>query len=124
MTKSASNKQAALWGRRHLFIFSLNLENAMSELPSWDMGPLAAPPDIVDLMVQWFFRNFEDPVEYTPWDEGEYVFIWGGPFYAREELEDVFGAVVTPQALERAVNKIEEDGGTEWAPSNNRMRPE
>ena len=96
----------------------------MSETRTWDMDPPSAPPNIVDLMEQWFLRNFEDPVENTPWDEGEYVIIWGDPFYAREELEDVFGVVVTPQALEQAVEKIEEGGGPEWAPSNNRMRPE
>jgi hypothetical protein len=91
---------------------------------SWDMGPPSNPPDIVDLMVQWFFRNFEDPAERTPWDEGEYVFIWGGPFYAHEELEDAFGSAVTPQAIKEAVAKIEEDGGPQWAPSHSRMRPE
>jgi hypothetical protein len=94
----------------------------MSE--DWDIGPLSNPPDIVDLMVRWFFRNFEDPAERTPWDEGEYVFIWGGSFYAREELEDAFRTVVTPQALEIAVAKIEEDGGTQWAPNSSRMRLE
>jgi hypothetical protein len=102
----------------------LNLENVMAEHSTWGMGPPSAPPDIVDVMVQWFFRNFEDPVQNMPWDEGDYVFIWGGPFYAREELEDVFGAVATPQAIKQAVDKIEEDGGPQWAPSNNRMRPE
>jgi hypothetical protein len=90
----------------------------------WDMGPPSTPPDIVELMVQWFFRNFEDPVQNTPWDEGEYVFIWGGPFYAHDELEDAFGAAVTPQAIEEAVAKIEEDGGPQWAPSHSRMWPE
>jgi hypothetical protein len=82
---------------------------------SWDMGPPSAPPDIVELMVQWFLQNFEDPVQNMPWDEGEYVFVWGGPFYTREVLEDVFGAVVTPQAIEQAVAKIEEDGGLQWS---------
>jgi hypothetical protein len=91
---------------------------------SVDMGPPSAPPNIVELMVQWFFQNFEDPAQSTPWDEGEYVYIWGGPYYADEVLENVFDAVVTPQALEQAVSKTEEDGGPEWAPSSNRMRPD
>jgi hypothetical protein len=91
---------------------------------TWDMGPPSNPPDIVELMVQWFFRNFEDPAQNTPWDEGEYVFIWGGPFYARDELEYAFGTTVTPQAFEEAAAKIEEEGGPQWAPNIRRMRPE
>lgn len=90
--------------------------------PTVEWEPPSEPPDIVDLMVQWFFGNFEDPAQNTSWDEGEYIFIWGEPFYACEEL-DAFGAAVTPQALEKAVAKMEEDGW-EWAPSDSRMRPE
>ena len=52
---------------------------------SLDMGPPSPCPDIrgmkhtaaVEAMVAWFLANFEDPAERTPWDEGEYVFIWG-----------------------------------------------
>jgi hypothetical protein len=98
---------------------------------TYEMGPPSAPPDIrgkdhsaaVDLMVHWFFQNFEDPVLTTPWDEGEYVFIWGGPYYARDEIEYAFGNVASEQLIEEVTNKIEEDG-FEWAPSDARIMPE
>jgi hypothetical protein len=98
---------------------------------SWDMGPPSSPPDIskmkcaiaVDAMVEWFFSNFEDPAERTPWDEGKYVYIWGGPYDAREELYAAFGAAASERAIDAAVDRIEEDG-FEWAPSGSRMQPE
>ena len=48
-------------------------------------GAAVACPDLrgmkhtaaVEAMVEWFLINFEYPAERTPWDEGEYVFIWG-----------------------------------------------
>jgi hypothetical protein len=72
-------------------------------------------------MVEWFLTNFEDPAERTPWDEGEYVFIWGGPYYARDELESAFGNVATERAIAAAVDHIEEDG-IMWVPSRSRMQ--
>jgi hypothetical protein len=95
------------------------------------MGPPSTPPDIrekdhstaVDLMVRWFFANFEDPVETTPRDEGDWVFIWGGPYYARDEIEFAFGNVASEQLIDEVTNKIEEDG-FEWAPSDARIMPE
>jgi|SRR6516162_4533382 len=101
---------------------------------TWDMGPPSNPPDIRGLddddaatkMVDWFLTNFENPAENTPWDEGEYVFIWGGPYDARDELEEVFGKLATKAAIEAAVEQIEdgEDGSLEWAPASSRMQPE
>jgi len=112
---------------------------------AWEMGPPTEPPDIrgkdhdtaVDLMVQWFFQNFEDPVQCTPWEDGEYVFIWGGPFDACSEIDSAFGEMAfqdrlrrpaddncrTYQALDDAVARIEKHGW-QWAPNQNRMRPE
>jgi hypothetical protein len=79
----------------------------------------AAEESVVDVMVEWFFSNFVDPVHNTPWDEGEYIYIWGGPYYAREELEDAF-----PNIPERligiAVGRVENEGGPEWSPSDSR----
>jgi len=91
---------------------------------TWEMGPPSDTPNIVELMVKWFFENFEDPAHRTPCDEGEYVWIWGGPYDAREELERAFGALVRSHAMEQAVAEIEADGGLEWAPAVNRMQPE
>ena len=66
--------------------------------------------------MDWFRTNFEDPAYHTPHDEGEYVYIWGGPFDAREELEDVFGSVATEAAITAAVEEVEAECW-EWAPS-------
>src|SRR5262245_26722873 len=96
-----------------------------------DMGPPSSSPDVrnlpdadaADVMVDWFWENFEDPAERTPCDEGEYVYIWGGPCDAREELEETFTAVASEQAIDAAVERIEQDGW-EWAPSQSRMQPE
>jgi hypothetical protein len=77
----------------------------------------------VEAMVEWFFTNFEDPAERTPCDEGEYVVTWGGPCYARDELEDVFGSVASELAIAAAVDRIEEEGDM-WVPSGSRMQPE
>ena len=96
---------------------------------SLDMGQPSPRPDLrgmkhnaaVKAMVEWFLINFEDPAERTPWDEGEYVFIWGGPCYARDELENNFGGVATERAIVAAVTRIEEDG-IMWVPSGPRMQ--
>jgi hypothetical protein len=99
---------------------------------TWDMGPPSDPPDIrglddgdaADKMAEWFLTNFDNPAEDTPWDEGEYVYIWGGPYKAREELEAAF-ETATETAIEAALKQIEEvDDSWEWAPAALRMQPE
>ena len=96
----------------------------------YDMGPVSAVPDLggkdfedaVELVLEWFRDNFEDPVENTPWEsaEGGYQFVWGGPYDAREEIEDAFDDAISEAVLEEAVKQIEHDGW-EWAPSESRV---
>jgi hypothetical protein len=96
-----------------------------------DMSSPSRCPDIrrmdhdaaVEAMVDWFLSNFEEPAERTSWDEGEYVFIWGGPCHARDELENAFGGVATERAIAAAVDRIEKEGDV-WVPSGSRMQPE
>jgi hypothetical protein len=97
---------------------------------SLETGPPSDPPDIRGLtngratkkMADWFLANFENPAESTPRDGG-YVYIWGGPYNAREELDEAFGVVATERAIEAAVEQIENEG-FEWAPALSRIQPE
>ena len=71
-----------------------------------------------DVMRTWFFQNYEDPAERTPYEsrEGGYIWIWGGPYEAREELESEFHGVVSNDLIEELSYEL---NGIcpEWAPT-------
>jgi hypothetical protein len=52
-----------------------------------------------EVMRDWFLSHFEDPAENTPW-EGQYIYIWGGPYNAEEELSEEFGDIVPEEVIE------------------------
>ena len=109
------------------------------EPPGMEMGPPSKPPEITDKdtaveqMTEWFFANFEDPAESTPYEsaEGGYQYIWGGPYDAREVLEDAFYDQMVKalgeseaEVLIDFVTKRVEENGWEWVGSESRMREE
>ena len=54
-----------------------------------DLGPdLSDENEAVLDMVEWFLARYEDPAENCPRDDGEFVFIYGGPFLAAERIRD------------------------------------
>jgi len=63
------------------------------------------------IMRSWFFENYENPAEHTPFEskEGGYIYIWGGPYDAREELEDVFLGHVSEEAIDELVTELESE---------------
>jgi Holliday junction resolvase len=63
-------------------------------------------------MVDWFMDNYEDPANGVPWDEGEYVYVLGGPYHALEELQEQFPEVDFTD-IEEAAEEIERSG-TDW----------
>lgn len=71
-----------------------------------------------DLILQWFYANYEDPAENTPFEsaEGGYQYIWGGPYEARDELYAMFGDIVPESLIEDVANEIEKGGTFDWAP--------
>lgn len=75
----------------------------------------------IDQMVGWFGEQFEDPQNETPYDseDGNYVYVFGGPFDASEVLGDQFGSDHKQEWIEAAVEEIQTDGTYEWAPSSN-----
>jgi hypothetical protein len=72
----------------------------------------------IEYMRYWFGRNFEDPGQETPYnsEEGGYLYIWGGPYDAYDELFDEFGDFVPEDRIRVVVDDVESDGLTEWAP--------
>jgi hypothetical protein len=72
----------------------------------------------LEVMETWFRQHFEDPVERTPYEsaEGGFIWIWGGPYNAREELEDEFSGVVPNDVIDELV-KILDGECWEWSPA-------
>lgn len=64
-----------------------------------------------DVMRYWFFSNYEDPAQHTPHEsnEGGYIYIWGGPYDAREELADVFDGYISEEVIEDLVEELESE---------------
>jgi hypothetical protein len=108
---------------------TINKEPDDTMIGEWlDMGPPSEPPNlgriaheaIVDAMVEWFFNNFEDPVHHTPYDGG-YVWIWGGPYDARDELETALVArSASLTLLSRASRKTDFRNGRHHLPDCSR----
>jgi hypothetical protein len=63
----------------------------------------------IDIMRNWFYENYQNPEIECPYDheEGDYVYIWGGPYSAEEELETEFGDYVKAENIKTLVNELE-----------------
>jgi hypothetical protein len=68
-----------------------------------------------ELMLQWFHENFQDPNNGTPWVDGEFLWIWGGPYEAPDELYSKFGDIVDEKLIDEVVKEVEAGGITDWA---------
>ncbi len=64
----------------------------------------------IEKMREWFFDNFEDPVERTPYEsrEGGYIYIWGGPYEAHDELS-VFCEFVDDNLIQSLADDLSAD---------------
>ena len=69
----------------------------------------------VEYIKDWFLNNYEDPVEHTPFEskEGGYIYIFGGPYDAREEIEPYFEGI-EQIIIDSAVSELEKLS-LEWA---------
>lgn len=61
-----------------------------------------------DVMRDWFYKHYTDPVENTPYEsaEGGYIYIWGGPYDAHEELSEEFGDKVQDDVIEELAEEL------------------
>jgi hypothetical protein len=64
------------------------------------VGKRATAIATVQEMVEWFAKHYEDPAESTPYcsEEGGYMYLCGGPYDAREEIEAHFAGKQDPSA--------------------------
>lgn len=67
-------------------------------------------------MRQWFLRNYESVEENTPRDDGEWIYIYGGPVDPKEELQEQFGGVFADELIEEVCDDIEDEFDYEWVP--------
>ena len=74
----------------------------------------------IETMRYWFFSNYENPVDSCPYNgrEGGYLYIYGGPYEANEELQTAFGGLTSDDAINDLSAELEEIC-YEWSgPSN------
>lgn len=66
--------------------------------------------EIAEEIKEWFSRHFEDPVESCPYEsrEGGYIYIYGGPYDAREEIESEFCGLVNDEIIDEVASELEE----------------
>ncbi|WP_140162513.1 hypothetical protein [Billgrantia desiderata] len=77
-----------------------------TEVPLSDFEDMSREEQM-ETMRAWFLENYEDPVERTPYEsrEGGYIYIWGGPFNAYDELS-IFGGYVPDDVIEKLAHDL------------------
>lgn len=62
----------------------------------------------IDVMRDWFHQNYETPEENTPYDSGEggYIYIWGGPYDPKEELEKEFADIIPSATIDKLAEEL------------------
>ncbi|KJS26049.1 MAG: hypothetical protein VR75_08990 [Hyphomonadaceae bacterium BRH_c29] len=75
--------------------------------------------DASEVIKSWFRTFFEDPAQEMPYNgrEGGYLYIWGGPYTAADEIYDAFESLASKEAIELAISELD-DECYEWAPSS------
>lgn len=70
----------------------------------------------VDIMEAWFRAHYEDPAERMPYEsaEGGYIWLDGGPFDPREQLEVEFGGRVPDEVIEELAERLSSEM-PDWA---------
>ena len=105
-------------------VIDLNVQEDPPEFPSDNSLASLSSSEQILALCEWFLWNFEDPANETPHDssEGGYIYIWGGPYDAHEQLSEKFEELVGLDVVEAAVEQVESDGIVYWAPAGRTIR--
>ena len=81
---------------------------------------LASHPEPIREMVEWFCKHYANPSDILAVEPGadDFQYIYGGPFDAREVLEQYFGDTgkFSDTDIETAAVVIEKTGVIDWSP--------
>lgn len=84
---------------------------------AWLQG--AAPDQQKTAMWRWFATRYESPITAVPHDDqGEFLFLDGGPYHADEVLHDRFAAFVPREAIDALLEAVQAEAGNTWAPKS------
>jgi hypothetical protein len=66
------------------------------------------PETQLDVMRNWFFRHYTNPLDNTPYEsrEGGYIYIWGGPYDARRALNAEFSSLVPDELIDELADEL------------------
>ena len=78
---------------------------------------LSGHEDQREIMIGWFRERYEDPAQRTPYEEGEYIWIWGGPYDAETQLRDRFEDIVPEDVILALASELS-DECPQWAPTS------
>ncbi|MCD6301196.1 MAG: hypothetical protein J7L82_03900, partial [Staphylothermus sp.] len=74
-------------------------------------------------MEEWFFENYNDPVDFLPYEsrEGGFQYLYGGPYELDEIMYEEFGGTYPDEYIREVIKNIEREyGNVAWGkrPSN------
>lgn len=63
-----------------------------------------------DTMRDWFYQHYSDPIHSSPYDseEGDYVYVFGGPYDPKHELWKEFGGIVPEEIINELADELTE----------------
>jgi hypothetical protein len=74
-------------------------------------------------MEAWFREYYEDPANMTSRLEGEFVYLWGGPYDPLDELGNEFGDIVPEDRIEELAKELRQEH-IKWAPTRKQRQIE
>lgn len=80
---------------------------------------MTANPELQhEAMRVWFLSRYENPTNNTPYStqEGGFMYIFGGPYDADDELTNRFGDVCPKEVIQAVIEDVESGGTIQWAP--------
>ncbi len=72
----------------------------------------------IDVMRTWFGERYEDPVHGSPWVDGVYVYIYGGPYDATEVLQEEFSGLASEETIEELASELDNECSA-WTQTRN-----